>query len=58
MRTNRLICAFIAMLLLTACGQKGALYLEETGPEDSGPDQRAAESNQQREATEREQADK
>lgn len=46
------------MLLLTACGQKGALYLEETGPEESGVDQPATESNQQREATEREQADK
>ena len=58
MRTNSVICAFIALLMLTACGQKGALYLEETGPEESGVDQRPAESNQQREATEREQADK
>lgn len=30
MRTNAVICILLCSLLLTACGQKGDLYLKET----------------------------
>lgn len=62
MRANQLICAFLFLFVLTACGQKGDLYLEKRALEQRALEESAVEENPgstgQRENTEREQADK
>ncbi len=49
MRSNCLICALLCMLLLTACGQKGDLYLEkdilDEGPGVTEPVTEATKNN-------------
>jgi len=62
MRANQLICALLFLFALTACGQKGDLYLEkralEKSVQEGNPTEESTESTRQRENSEREQADK
>lgn len=67
MRANHLICALLFLFVLTACGQKGDLYLEQRALEKSALEQKVqegsaleetTESTRQLKNTEREQADK